>query len=251
MKLTIFLAGLVSAQIPTFAPPGPDDVRGPCPGLNTLANHGLLPRSGKNITQADLVTAMRQGVNQDESISVLLFRAAAQTNPSKDNVTFSLPDLGSHNILEHDASLSRQDAFFGDPNPFNQTIFDETLAQWTEDTISVNTSAKGRAARIRTSNATNPEFGLSRLAQAFTTGESVAFIMVFGDVQTGVAPKAPVQFFFEKEQFPPGYAPPANVVTNTNLQDLSQRLGQALVAEGVNISTLARPRRRDVHGGFW
>lgn len=93
---------------------------------------------------------------------------------------------------------SRQDAFFGDPNPFNQTIFDETLAQWTEDTISVNTSAKGRAARIRTSNATNPEFSLSRLAQAFTTGESVAFIMVFGDVQTGVAPKAPVQFFFGK-----------------------------------------------------
>lgn len=155
---------------------------------------------------------MRQGMNQDESLSVLLFRAAVQTNPTKDNATFSLPDLGRHNILEHDASLrcvsistqtesvltqnSRQDAFFGDPNPFNQTIFDETLAQWTEDTISVNASAKGRAARIRTSNATNPEFSLSRLAQAFTTGESVAFIMVFGDLQTGVAPKAPVQFFF-------------------------------------------------------
>lgn len=85
-------------------------------------------------------------------------------------------------------------------------MFDETLAQWTEDTINVNTSAKGRAARIRTSNATNPEFGLSRLAQAFTTGESVAFIMVFGDVQTGVAPKAPVQFFFG--MFPAGDAAP-------------------------------------------
>lgn len=82
-------------------------VRGPCPGLNTLANHGLLPRSGKNITQADLVTAMRQGMNQDESLSVLLFRAAVQTNPAKDNATFSLPDLGRHNILEHDASLRR------------------------------------------------------------------------------------------------------------------------------------------------
>lgn len=103
---------------------------------------------------------------------------------------------------------SRQDAFFGDPNLFNQTIFDETHTQWTEDTITVNTSAKGRAVRIRTSNATNPEFGLSRLAQAFTAGESVAFIMVFGDVQTGVAPKAPVQFFFGEFQlailaFPP------------------------------------------------
>lgn len=86
-------------------------VRGPCPGLNMLANHGLLPRSGKNITQADLVTAMRQGMNQDESLSVLLFRAAVQTNPAKDNTTFSLPDLGRHNILEHDASLRQVSSY--------------------------------------------------------------------------------------------------------------------------------------------
>jgi len=29
-----------------FMPPGPTDVRGPCPGLNTLANHGYIPRNG-------------------------------------------------------------------------------------------------------------------------------------------------------------------------------------------------------------
>jgi hypothetical protein len=58
-------------------------------------------------------------------------------------------------------------------------------------------------------------------------------------------------YWTENEQFPPGYAPPANVVTSTNLQDLSQRLGQALVAEGVDISNLTGPRRRDVHGALW
>lgn len=26
--------------------PGPNDIRGPCPGLNALANHGYFPRSG-------------------------------------------------------------------------------------------------------------------------------------------------------------------------------------------------------------
>ena len=26
--------------------PGPDDLRGPCPGLNALANHGYFPHSG-------------------------------------------------------------------------------------------------------------------------------------------------------------------------------------------------------------
>lgn len=26
--------------------PGPNDIRGPCPGLNALANHGYFPRNG-------------------------------------------------------------------------------------------------------------------------------------------------------------------------------------------------------------
>lgn len=30
----------------TYQAPGPNDSRGPCPGLNLLANHGYLPRNG-------------------------------------------------------------------------------------------------------------------------------------------------------------------------------------------------------------
>ena len=29
-----------------YASPAPDEIRGPCPGLNAAANHGYLPRSG-------------------------------------------------------------------------------------------------------------------------------------------------------------------------------------------------------------
>ena len=29
-----------------WAPPGAGDLRGPCPGLNALANHGYFPRNG-------------------------------------------------------------------------------------------------------------------------------------------------------------------------------------------------------------
>ncbi|KAJ7350928.1 Chloroperoxidase [Mycena albidolilacea] len=35
--------------------PTATNVRSPCPGLNTLANHGYLPRSGKNISVPSLV----------------------------------------------------------------------------------------------------------------------------------------------------------------------------------------------------
>jgi hypothetical protein len=33
-----------------YQPPGPNDSRSPCPALNALANHGYLPRDGKNIS---------------------------------------------------------------------------------------------------------------------------------------------------------------------------------------------------------
>ncbi len=32
-----------------FIPPGPGDVRGPCPFINVMANHGFINRSGKNV----------------------------------------------------------------------------------------------------------------------------------------------------------------------------------------------------------
>lgn len=32
-----------------FIPPGAGDLRGPCPGLNALSNHGYLPRDGKRL----------------------------------------------------------------------------------------------------------------------------------------------------------------------------------------------------------
>lgn len=83
-------------------------VRGPCPGLNTLANHGFLPHSGQNISRADLVSGMLAGTNQDESISGLLFSILVELGLASDNTTdatFSLLDLGRHDVLEHDASF--------------------------------------------------------------------------------------------------------------------------------------------------
>ena len=29
-----------------FVPPGPNDLRGPCPGLNAMANHAYIPHNG-------------------------------------------------------------------------------------------------------------------------------------------------------------------------------------------------------------
>lgn len=74
--------------------------------LNTLANHGYLPRDGKNIDLNRTVTALGIALNIDEEISEFLYDEAITTNPSYPNATtYSLSDLVRHNILEHDASL--------------------------------------------------------------------------------------------------------------------------------------------------
>jgi hypothetical protein len=61
---TLLLSGLSLAlpffedDVGVFMPPLDSDIRGPCPGLNSLANHGFLPRDGKNIHVTDIVAAM-------------------------------------------------------------------------------------------------------------------------------------------------------------------------------------------------
>lgn len=81
--------------------------RGPCPGLNTLANHGYLPRDGRLITLEKLGDAMLEGFNVNRGDAVILFSQAVRTNPrypfSRDS--FDLDTLGTEGVLEHDISL--------------------------------------------------------------------------------------------------------------------------------------------------
>ncbi|KAG8626149.1 hypothetical protein KVT40_006550 [Elsinoe batatas] len=111
--------------------PGPSDARGPCPGMNTLANHGYLPRNGRLITLARLTAAMKEGYNINSGDARLLFSQAVRTNPAypRSRDTFDLDTLGREGVLEHDISLSRSDRFFANPLPFNATVWAETFTR--------------------------------------------------------------------------------------------------------------------------
>lgn len=92
---------------------------------------------------------------------------------------------------------SRKDAALGDPIPFDESVFAQTKATWAGlDNIDISASAQGRAVQIRNSMQTNPQFKLSAVARAFLAGESAAYLMVFGDAETGVAPRLDVEYFF-------------------------------------------------------
>lgn len=126
----------------------------------------------------------------------LLHKAAVRTNPNG-NVTnsFNLDHLARHNILEHDASLSRQDAAFGDNIAFNGGVFNETRANW-QDTIDIQQAAKARLARVNTSNMTNPAFGFTKIGEQFSVGESAAYLIVLGNKTTRTANRTVVEYLF-------------------------------------------------------
>ncbi|KAI8334015.1 Chloroperoxidase [Chlamydoabsidia padenii] len=102
-----------------YEAPAPDASRAPCPFLNTFANHGILPRDGKNVTFDDFYKAMTLAGVSPLAAKVFLqftFRAYKEFEPSQP-MTYdwtpaagiNLHQLGQHNILEHDVSLSRLD----------------------------------------------------------------------------------------------------------------------------------------------
>ncbi|EKJ76010.1 hypothetical protein FPSE_03782 [Fusarium pseudograminearum CS3096] len=183
--------------------PGANDSRGPCPGLNTLANHGYLPHDGKNIDLKKLADGMLAGFNIEKGDALLLFTQAIRTSPDYPATrTFDLADLGRHNILEHDISISRSDAFFADPNPFNKTVWAETLTYFPDDMITVEQVAKARMGRLATSKKTNPQHSLSKLADGFSWGEMASFFEIMADGTTGTVEKKYIEYWFKNERLP-------------------------------------------------
>jgi hypothetical protein len=160
-----------------FVKPGPNDIRGPCPGLNTAANHNFLAHDGVT-TFNELVDAQQNLYNVGYDLSVLLallgltltdgdivteklsIGCDATTRTSFNSIlTGSEPGLDGHNKFEADTSLTRDDFFLGhgDNFSFNGTLYkmmhDSTGANYNRDGL-----AKYRYERYQQSLNDNPNF---------------------------------------------------------------------------------------------
>lgn len=149
--------------------------------LNTLANHGHLPRSGKGISKQIAIDVLDSVLNWDVSVVNDLYDFAQPTNPDPNATTIDLDHLTTHNILEHDGSLSRQDAEFGPADVFNEEAWDETTQYFTGPVVDLAMAAKARTARVVTSAKTNPQFTLPQLGAHFIYGETAAYQFVLGE----------------------------------------------------------------------
>lgn len=184
--------------------------RSPCPALNVLANHGFLPRDGKEITPALVRQALVQVYNLDSSLSEFLV--------SKLPAEFSLADLGEHNVVEHDASLVHDDSWKGqDPSSVSATLATNLLSRGNKDRqLTRTTLARYRFEREADSAAYTPEF-----KETFTTeraltayAEAAVMLLVMGEQSTSISVEHARAFLVE-ERLPDDYKKPSEPVTMT------------------------------------
>ncbi|KAJ7603482.1 Chloroperoxidase [Roridomyces roridus] len=100
--------------------PTAGEVHSPCPGLNTLANHGYIPCSGKAITITEIMDAAVAGFNVANTSILQAAKFGLLSGLAFD--TMDLDALALHNLVEHVTSISRQDWALGDNLHFNETL---------------------------------------------------------------------------------------------------------------------------------
>jgi len=170
-----------------YIPPGPTDVRGDCPTLNTLANHGYLSRTGIT-TFAEAANAIQTAYSMSFDIAVFLsalgLLAGGDIPTGKYSIggqdarvpsTLGSPVLGidRHGLFEIDASISRGDRYFGDNHSFNISrwnILVEEANGYGDGLFTIDAMKRNAANAVVASRNSNPEFTMgSNFAVIYAT----------------------------------------------------------------------------------
>ncbi|KAF6755031.1 aromatic peroxygenase precursor [Ephemerocybe angulata] len=204
-------------------PTKPGDIRGPCPGLNTLASHGYLPRNGI-ATPAQIINAVQEGFNMENRAARFVTYAAflvdgnlvtdllsiggktKLTGPDSPGPA-SIAGLNTHAVFEGDASMTRADDFFGDNHSFNQTLFDQFVdfsKRFGGGLYNFTVAAELRHQRIKESIATNPKFDFTspRFFTAYAESTFPVHFFVDGRNPVRALSMENATLFFRDMRFP-------------------------------------------------
>jgi hypothetical protein len=171
------------------------------------------------MTLPHLLKGLAAGLNMGADFTVLIGGLGLLSSPRL--VAFDLNDLDQHNFpIEHDASLSREDAYFGNDYSFNSGIWNETRSFFEKDRkTALLSAALALANRTADSKERNPQFvyGFREFVQRY--GEMSIFIQTMGGYQNGVARLDWVDQLFTQERLPYnlGWRPRAEPITVPSL----------------------------------
>lgn len=239
-------AALSDPRFTNWVAPGANDVRSPCPGLNTLANHGFIHHDGRNMTIPHLIDGLAAGLNVGADFTTVIGGVGLLSSPNPLGGSFDLNDLDQHNFpIEHDASLSRQDAYFGNDYSFYQSNFDQLLAHFAgAEKTNLTSASLGKYARVLDSNAKNPTFVYGLREFVLSYGETALYLQTMSDPVSGLARVDYVREFFEKEKLPVdlGWKPSAQQINFATLGAMAVELTAARgpvsgLEEGFSMST--------------
>ncbi|KAJ7239836.1 Chloroperoxidase [Mycena rebaudengoi] len=213
-----------------FIAPGPNDQRGPCPAMNTLANHGYISRNG--ITSFEEIihaTGEAFNIDRDTASGMAALNFLTRGNPFVNKISIGgvspfvppLPfkidgpktqGIQKHGRVEGDASITRSDVFIGNNRNFNQTLFDmelQQLAKFGDDgpdgpatVFNLQTLIEIKRQNFESDQALDPAFALPqrRLNGAY---RELSFLMtVFANGTTKLATKRIIGSFFMNQTFP-------------------------------------------------
>ncbi|KAJ7479454.1 Chloroperoxidase [Mycena galericulata] len=192
---------------PEFIPPKAGDKRSPCPALNALANHGILPH-GQNIKFADLDHLVRDTYNFAPTFPAFTALLVARyLNKDYNTDTCDLAEIGLHNTgIEHDASLLQQDVKFEpDQGAPYLPFIDELLASASgkdadgNPLLTVADLSRYSAKRRADARATNPDFVLDTQHKMFESSNCAGLVIIFGGRVADLEP------FLREERFPDGW----------------------------------------------
>lgn len=159
------------------------DQRGPCPGLNALANHGYISRDGVT-SLVEVLSAMNSVYGMGLDVGGILSTlgtvmvgnpvstspgfSIGNADPGSQNLLNNLLGLlgtprglnGSHNIIESDASGTRSDLYVtGDASTMDLARFKTLYDEFSEDQVDAfDVFTKRSAIRFNESLMTNPDF---------------------------------------------------------------------------------------------
>ncbi|UZJ55931.1 hypothetical protein CBS101457_005251 [Exobasidium rhododendri] len=191
-----------------FVAPTSTDIRGPCPGLNLLANHGYLNRNGvTTLTQGVDAIGTVFGVEADLGLALNAYAVVFNGNildgtwsiggpdsstglGSLTNVLLGEPSgINAHNIYEGDASIVRQDYYAPGANhdnvlvhlPYFQDLLDlgnndQTLGK---DVYNSEVLLQHKSNRWHQSVETNPLFFNSAFGGLVVTTAAERFVAEF------------------------------------------------------------------------
>jgi len=190
---------------PPYVAPGKTDSRAPCPYLNAMANHNILPHDGKNIPLKALGDALIDCFNFSPTLVKDTVDSVAGLY-GRDHICLS--DLAAHNIVEHDASLVRHDAYFVEDQtiPAHDLINDmldsasgPKTREHPEGYLTPADISRCMGLREARSRRDNPVFSLDVLHKFFgASNAALMYDVVGGDVRT-------LRTILHEERFPDGF----------------------------------------------